>query len=68
VIQVIMVTLIIAFPALVTVGLDRPAHSGGPSPVQMLAPQDDQGGAGSGAQPEDTADLFKQIAPQPQQQ
>jgi tripartite ATP-independent transporter DctM subunit len=67
VIQVIMVALIILFPSLVTVGLDRPVHSGEPASVQMLAPQDDQGGSGSDAPPEDASDLFKQLAPQPQQ-
>jgi tripartite ATP-independent transporter DctM subunit len=62
VIQVIMVALIIAFPALVTVGLDRPVRSGEPAPVQMLAPQDDEDPK-TGSPPEDAADLFKQIAP-----
>jgi hypothetical protein len=66
VIQVIMVALIIAFPSLVTVGLDRPVHSGEPAQVQMLLPQDDQD-AGTESQPEDTADLFKQMAPKPEQ-
>ncbi len=66
VIQVVMVALIILFPSLVTVGLDRPVHSGEPAPVQMLAPQDDRGGSGSDAPPEDAADLFRQI-PQPAQ-
>ena len=32
-----------------------------PWPVQMLAPPDDQGGAGTDAPPEDASDLFKQI-------
>jgi TRAP-type mannitol/chloroaromatic compound transport system permease large subunit len=67
VIQVIMVALIIAFPSLVTIGLDRPVYSGESAPVQMLAPQDDQDGAGTDSQPEDTADLFKQVAPKPAQ-
>ncbi len=66
-IQVLMVALIIAFPSLVTIGLDRPIHSGEPSSVQLLLPQDDQGPAGTEAPPEDTADLFKQIPAQPQQ-
>ena len=66
VIQVILVALIISFPALVTVGLDRsPAHSGEPASVQFLAPPEDQGGAGTDAPPEDAADLFKQLAPKP---
>ena len=66
-IQVLMVALIIAFPSLVTIGLDRPIHSGEPASVQLLLPQDDQGPAGTEAPPEDTADLFKQIPAQPQQ-
>ena len=66
-IQVLMVALIIAFPSLVTIGLDRPIHSGEPASVQLLLPQDDQGPAGTEAPPEDTADLFKQIPTQPQQ-
>ncbi len=61
VIQLVMVALIILFPALVTVGLDRPIHSGEPASVQMLAPPDDRGGSGSDAPPEDAAELFKQI-------
>jgi len=66
VIQVILVALIISFPALVTVGLDRsPVHSGEPAPVQFLAPQEDREGAGTDAPPEDAADLFKQLAPKP---
>jgi TRAP-type mannitol/chloroaromatic compound transport system permease large subunit len=62
-IQVIMVALIILFPALVTVGLDRPIHSGEPAQVRMLAPQDGEEAADS--RPEDAADLFEQMAPQP---
>ena len=60
-IQVIMVALIIAFPALITVGLDRPVRSGESAPVQLLAPQGDQHDAGTDSQPEDSADLFKQL-------
>ncbi len=67
VIQVLMVALIILFPALVTVGLDRPVHSGEPASVQILAPQEDQSSSGADAPPDDTADLFRQLAPQPQQ-
>ena len=66
-IQVLMVALIILFPSLVTIGLDRPLHSGEPAPVQILAPQEDQSGSGLEAPPEDTSDLFKQIPAQPQQ-
>ena len=65
-IQVLMVALIILFPSLVTIGLDRPLHSGEPTPVQILAPQDEPG-AGTGSPPEDAADLFKQIAPKRQE-
>lgn len=60
VIQVLMVMLIILFPALVTVGLDRPLHQQRPAPVQILAPQDDSGPAYD-SQPNDAADLFKQL-------
>jgi len=60
VIQIIMVALIIIFPSLVTVGLDRPVHSGEAAPVQILAPQNDQDGAGQ-PQPDDTADLFQNL-------
>ena len=60
-IQVLMVTLIILFPSLVTVGLDRPLYSGESAPVQILMPQEEQGGSGADAPPEDAADLFKQI-------
>jgi tripartite ATP-independent transporter DctM subunit len=66
VIQVIMVALIITFPALVTVGLDRPVRSGEPVPVQMLAPPDDEG-VETDARPEDAADLFRQLTPEPRQ-
>ncbi len=62
-IQVLMVALIIAFPSIVTVGLDRPVHSGEPASVQMLAPLDEPGASGTEAPPEDAADLFKQMAP-----
>ncbi len=62
-IQVLMVALIIAFPSIVTVGLDRPVHRGEPASVQMLAPQDDQGATGTDGLPEDAADLFKQMEP-----
>lgn len=69
VLQVIMVGLIILFPSIVTFGLDRPEHSGAPAPVQILAPQDDANGGRSETPPEDdVSNLFKQIAPQPQQQ
>ena len=61
VIQVIMVGLIIAFPSLVTVGLDRPVHSGESAPVQILAPQDDQNSIPSDSQPNDTSDLFNRL-------
>ena len=60
-IQIIMVTLIITFPSLVTVGLDRPVHSGEPTPVQILAPQADQDRASKSRSDDDTADLFKQF-------
>jgi len=59
VIQVIMVALIIAFPSLVTMGLDRPTHTGQPTPIQLLAPQDSQ----RDAYPNDAADLFQQLQP-----
>jgi hypothetical protein len=67
VIQVLMVALIIIFPSLVTIGFDRPVHSGEPTPVQILAPREDQGGSGVDAPPDDTADLFRQLGPPPQQ-
>jgi hypothetical protein len=60
-IQMIMVALIIAFPALVTVGLDRPVHSGEPAPVQLLRPQDDPGSFESDSRPDDAADLFERL-------
>ena len=60
VIQVIMVALIIIFPSLVTVGLDRPVHSGEPTPVQILAPEE-KPSSGSDSPPDDTADLFNRI-------
>ncbi len=61
VIQIIMVTLIIVFPSIVTVGLDRPVHSGEAPSIQMLAPPEDQNPDGATAPPDDTADLFKQL-------
>ncbi|MCC9002057.1 MAG: TRAP transporter large permease subunit, partial [Candidatus Competibacter sp.] len=64
VIQVIMVTLIIAFPALVTVGLDRPVHSNEPVPVRVLVVPPG-GGTGTERPPDDAADLFKRLAPKP---
>ena len=63
-IQVIMVALIIIFPVLVTVGLDRPVHSGQPAQVQMLGQPDDSSGSSAPAGPEDAADLFKRL-PEP---
>jgi len=66
-IQVLMVAVIILFPSLVTIGPDRPMHSGEPAPVQILAPQDDQSGSGTDAPPEDPSELFKQIAPKRQE-
>ncbi len=60
IIQVIMVALIVAFPSLISVGLDRPAHSNEPTPVQILLPQESQD-SGADAQPDDAADLFKQL-------
>ena len=58
VIQMMMVALIIAFPVLVTLGLDRPAHTGPPAEIQLLAP-DDQNGVNR----DDAADLFRQLQP-----
>ncbi len=58
VIQIIMVALIIAFPSLVTLGLDHPAHTGQPTEIQLLAP-DDQNGINR----DDAADLFRQLQP-----
>ncbi|HOW75436.1 MAG TPA: TRAP transporter large permease subunit [Candidatus Competibacteraceae bacterium] len=58
VIQIIMVALIIAFPSLVTLGLDHPAHAGQPTEIQLLAP-DDQNGINR----DDAADLFRQLQP-----
>ena len=60
VIQVIMVALIIAFPSLVTLGLDRPTHTGQPAPIQLLMPQDNNRG---GVNRDDAADLFRQLQP-----
>ena len=59
-IQLIMVALIIAFPTLVTVGLDRPTHLGEPMPVHLLAPPDDRGGFEPDSRPDD-ADLFERL-------
>jgi tripartite ATP-independent transporter DctM subunit len=61
VIQVIMVASIILFPSLVTVGLDRPVHSGEPTPVRFLAPQVDPGNSEPDAPQNDAADLFRQL-------
>ncbi|MFZ1829915.1 MAG: TRAP transporter large permease subunit [Candidatus Competibacteraceae bacterium] len=58
VIQMIMVALIIVFPSLVTLGLDRPVHTGQPTEIQLLAP-DDQNGVNR----DDAADLFRQLQP-----
>ena len=58
VIQMIMVTLIIAFPSLVTLGLNRPVQTGQPAPIQLLAP-DDQNTVNR----DDAADLFRQLQP-----
>ena len=60
-IQLIMVALIIAFPNLVTVGLDRPAHLGEPAPVQLLAPPDDRSGFEPDSRPDDATDLFERL-------
>ena len=60
VIQVIMVVLIISFPSLVTMGLDRPTHTGQPAPVQLLIPLNNQP---SGVNRDDAADLFRQLQP-----
>ncbi len=59
VIQVIMVALIITFPSLVTIGLDRPTHTGQPTPVQLLMPGDNRDGVNRN----DAADLFRQLQP-----
>ena len=59
VIQVIMVALIIAFPSLVTLGLDRPVHTGEPTEIQLLMPQEDR----SNVNRDDAADLFQQLPP-----
>ena len=59
VIQVIMVALIIAFPSLVTLGLDRPVHTGEPTEIQLLMPQEDR----SNVNRDDAADLFRQLQP-----
>ena len=60
VIQVIMVVLIISFPSLVTMGLDRPIHTGQPAPVQLLMPQNNNRGS---INRDDAADLFRQLQP-----
>ncbi|HRW67090.1 MAG TPA: TRAP transporter large permease subunit, partial [Candidatus Competibacter sp.] len=60
VIQVIMVVLIITFPSLVTMGLDRPMHTGQPAPVQLLMPQNTNRGS---INRDDAADLFRQLQP-----
>ncbi|MEZ5576205.1 MAG: TRAP transporter large permease subunit [Candidatus Competibacteraceae bacterium] len=60
VIQVIMVVLIITFPSLVTMGLDRPMHTGQPTPVQLLMPQNNNRGS---INRDDAADLFRQLQP-----
>ncbi len=65
-IQVIMVTLIIVFPGLVTVGLDRPVHTGQPAPVQLLAPLDVPNAAPPSSNQNDATELLKQL-PQPRQ-
>lgn len=60
VIQVIMVVLIISFPSLVTMGLDRPTHTGQPASIQLLMPLNNQPG---GVNRDDAADLFRQLQP-----
>ena len=60
VIQVIMVVLIITFPSLVTMGLDRPMHTGQPAPVQLLMPLNNKPGS---INRDDAADLFRQLQP-----
>jgi len=64
-IQVIMVALIIAFPGIVTVGLDRPVQTSGSTPVLFLAPPEDPDGADSPS--DDAADLFRQLPKAPPQ-
>jgi hypothetical protein len=54
-----MVALIIAFPSLVTLGLDRPVHTGQPTEIQLLMPQEDR----SNVNRDDAADLFRQLQP-----
>ncbi|RUQ39180.1 MAG: TRAP transporter large permease subunit [Candidatus Competibacteraceae bacterium] len=63
--QLIMVALIIAFPALVTFGLDRPVNLHEAAPVQLLAPPEDAGAPAPSPPPEDAADLFRQLKPNP---
>ena len=65
VMQLIMVALIIAFPALVTFGLDRPVNIHEAVPVQLLAPPDEPGTPVSSPAPDDPADLFRQLKPNP---
>ena len=59
VIQMIMVTLIIAFPSLATLGPDHPANTRQPEPIQLLMPQEDR----SSINRDDAADLFRQLQP-----
>ncbi len=59
VIQMIMVTLIIAFPSLATLGPDHPANTRQPKPIQLLMPQEDR----SSINRDDAADLFRQLQP-----
>ncbi|MFZ1327186.1 MAG: TRAP transporter large permease subunit [Candidatus Contendobacter sp.] len=61
VIQIIMVTLIIVFPSIVTVGLDRPVHSGEATSIQILAPQEGENPDRANAPPDDTSDLFERL-------
>jgi len=61
VIQIIMVALIIVFPSIVTVGLDRPVHSGEATSIQILAPQEGENPDRANAPPDDTSDLFERL-------
>lgn len=61
-IQLFMVGLIIAFPALVTINLDRPPQNQAPT-VQLLVPTDQPTDSNNAS--DDTADLFKRFAPPP---
>ncbi|MBK8536693.1 MAG: hypothetical protein IPL59_17190 [Candidatus Competibacteraceae bacterium] len=54
-----------AFPALVTVGLDRPVHSGQPAQVQLLGQPDDFGSYNPPSSQDDAADLFKPAQTRP---